>query len=309
MDRAYLRAVVAAALREDVGVRDLTTQSLIPKGAFAKGEILFREEGVVAGLPAVELVFGIIEPKVRFKPMVKDGAVVHPNKAVAFIEGPARGILTAERTALNFLGMLSGIATMTRRCVEAARRQAKKGATPPKILDTRKTAPNLRLLEKYAVAVGGGTPHRMGLYAQVLIKDNHLAILSALNRERLPDVEAPPPAGSVIEQAVQAARSENPRKTPVEVEVENLDQFRQALSARAEVILLDNMPMSQVEEAVRIRDAVARSRKGLRAELEVSGGIVPEQVGALAAAGVDRISMGMLTHSAPWLNVALEIVS
>ena len=276
--------IISAALKEDVGSRDLTSAALIPRGLLAKAEIVVRREGVIAGLQVAEWTFGLVEPKIRFQPTVQDGQKVYPDKAVAFLEGPARGILAGERVALNFLSRLSGIATLTRAFVEKVR------GTSVKILDTRKTTPTLRLLEKYAVAAGGGVNHRMGLYDGVLIKDNHLKLIGG------------------IEKAVSEARANLQKQTPIEVEVTNLQEFRQALSARAELILLDNMPLAEIQEAVRLRNAVLRSKKGPRPFLEVSGGVTLGNVRTLAATGVDRISVGALTHSAPALNVALEIV-
>jgi len=287
--------IIQAALKEDIGPRDLTTSALIPKDQQTEGEIVIRQEGVVAGLPVAEWTFNAVDPRVRFKPMVRDGETVHAGKAVAFIEGPARGILMAERTALNFFARMSGVASLTRAFVEKVRR------TRAQILDTRKTTPTLRILEKYAVAAGGGVPHRMGLYDQVLIKDNHLKLVAAQGG-----------AGSPIERAVALARSQfAARRSPpvIEVEVTHLQEFRQALSAKADIILLDNMELPQIQEAVRLRNAVSRSKKGPRVLLEVSGGVTLETVERIAAAGADRISVGSLTHSAPALDVALELLA
>jgi len=277
--------LILAALKEDVGAKDLTSSAIIPKDHQAKGDLIVRQEGIIAGLQVAEWVFAQTDSRIRFKPMVPDGTRVFPGKVVAFVEGPARGILAAERTALNFLGHLSGVASLTRLFVEKVRRYR------VQILDTRKTTPGLRLLEKYAVAAGGGTPHRMGLYDQVLIKDNHLKLV-----------------GSLVE-AVKEARSKLQKDLLVEVEVADLRQFRLALSAQADIVLLDNMNLADIQEAVRLRNAVARSKQARKPFLEVSGGGTLAGVEAIAAAGVDRISVGVLTHSAPALNVALELVS
>ncbi len=282
--------VIVAALKEDVGSRDLTSLAIIPKGQLAKAEIVARQEGVVAGLQVAEWTFGLVEPKIRFQPTVQDGQKVFPDKAVAFLEGPSRGVLAGERVSLNFLGRLSGIATLTRTFVEKVK------GTQARILDTRKTTPTLRLLEKYAVAVGGGVNHRMGLYDGVLIKDNHLKLIGG------------------IEKAVKEARANLQKQTPIEVEVTSLQEFRQALSARAELILLDNMPLTEIQEVVRLRNALLRSIKGsgrpgtYRPLLEASGGVTLDNVRAIALTGVDRISIGALTHSAPALNLSLEVV-
>ena len=284
LEKNLVLPLITAALKEDVGPRDITSGALIPKGQLAKAEIVIRREGVIAGLQVAEWIFGLTDPKIRFQPTVKDGQKVYPDKAAAFLEGPARGILAGERVALNFLSHLSGVATLTRAFVEKVR------GTPAKILDTRKTTPGLRQLEKYAVRMGWGTNHRAGLYDGVLIKDNHLRL-----------------AGGV-EKAVAQVRATVQKQTPIEVEVSNLKEFRQALSARADLILLDNMKLAEVQEAVRLRNAVARSKGGARVLLEVSGGVSLENVRPIALAGVDRISVGALTHSAPALNVALEVL-
>ncbi len=276
--------LITAALKEDIGAKDLTSSAIIPKDQQAKGDLVVRQEGVVAGIQVAEWVFAQVDSRIRFKPMVQDGSRVFPGKAVAFVEGPARGILAAERTALNFLGHLSGVASLTRLFVEKVKRYR------VQILDTRKTTPTLRLLEKYAVAAGGGTPHRMGLYDQVLIKDNHLRLVPSLDG------------------AVREARVKSQKETVIEVEVNDLRQFRLALSAQADIVLLDNMKLADIQEAVRIRNAVARSKQSRKPLLEVSGGVTLANIEAIAAAGVDRISVGMLTHSAPALNVALELV-
>jgi len=283
-EKEQILPLLTAALKEDVGSRDITSSALIPKEQLAKAEIVIRREGVIAGLQLAEWVFGLTDPKIKFQPTVKDGQRVYPDKAAAFLEGPARGILAGERVALNFLGHLSGIATLTRAFVEKVK------GTSAKILETRKTTPGLRLLEKYAVRVGGGVNHRMGLYDGILIKDNHLRL-----------------AGGV-EKAVALARSAGWKQTPIEVEVSSLQEFRQALAAKADLILLDNMKLPETQEAVRLRNAVARSKGGAKPLLEVSGGVTLEIARLIALTGVDRISVGALTHSAPALNISLEIL-
>ena len=284
LSKAAVEPLIAAALKEDVGSRDLTSSALIPKGQLAKAEIVIRREGVIAGLQVAEWVFSLTDSKIKFQPTVKDGQKVYPDKAVAFLEGPARGILSGERTALNFLGHLSGIATLTRAFVEKVK------GTSTKILETRKTTPGLRLLEKYAVRTGGGVNHRMGLYDGVLIKENHLRL-----------------AGGV-QKAVALAKAAGQKNVPIEVEVTNLNEFRQAVASKADLILLDNMKLAEIQEAVRLRNAVARSKGGAKPLLEVSGGVNLENVRPIALTGVDRISVGALTHSAPALNIAMEVV-
>ena len=305
LERQVVLPIITAALKEDIGPRDVTTSVLIPKGQIAKAELVVREEGVIVGLEVAEWTFGQIDAKVQFQSTVPDGTKAFPGKAVAFVEGPARGILMAERTALNFLGRMSGIATLTRAFVDKVKR------TSVQIMDTRKTTPTLRLLEKYAVAAGGGIPHRMGLYDQVLIKDNHLRLMAT----RIPSPFPSPLRGeggvrgpSAIEVAVKEARAKLQRQLVIEVEVGNLQEFRQALAAQADIILLDNMKLNQIQEAVRLRNAVSRSKRGRKPLLEVSGGVTLENVGPIAAAGIERISIGALTHSAPALDLALELL-
>ena len=291
LEKEAVLPIITAALKEDIGARDLTTSILIPKGQSAEAEILVKTEGAIAGLQVVEWTFGLVDAKIRFKPALRDGERVHPGKVVAYLEGPARGILMAERVALNFLGRMSGIATLTRAFVDRVERYR------VQIMDTRKTTPTLRLLEKYAVAMGGGVPHRKGLYDQVLIKENHLRLVaSRLGR------------GSAIELAVKEVRANLQKKVIVEVEASNLQEFRQALSAQADIILLDNMELSESQEAVRLRNALIRSKREKKIFLEVSGGVNLETVQGIAAAGVDRISIGALTHSSSSLDLSLEIV-
>ena len=305
IDRSAILPLITAALKEDVGSRDLTSAALIPKGQVAEAEIVVRQEGILAGLQVAEWVFGLTDPKIKFLPQVKDGQKVYPDKAVAFLEGPARGILAGERVALNFLGHLSGVATLTRAFVEKAR------GTSAKILDTRKTTPGLRLLEKYAVRMGWGINHRIGLYDGVLIKDNHLRLVAkglSPRQEAGGQAQGTVPSRSAVEEAVFQTRAAVQKNTPIEVEVSNLQEFRQALSARADLILLDNMKLPEIQEAVRLARAVGRSKGGQRVLLEVSGGVTLENVRPIALTGVDRISIGALTHSAPTLNIALEVV-
>jgi len=280
--------VLQAALKEDVGPRDLTTSALIPPGAVAEAEIVAQEPGVIAGLPLVEWGFGLLHRGIRVKPMVRDGDTVQAEKALVFLEGPARPILSGERTVLNLLSHLSGIATLTRAFVERVK------PYPAKVLDTRKTTPTLRALERYAVAVGGGRNHRMGLYDQVLIKENHLQVLAQRLGPKTPHT-------AVIAEAMAKARQV--RSVKVEIEVRDLEEFRAALDAGATLILLDNMPVEAIREAVRLK-----RRSGRRVWLEASGGITLDTVAQVAATGVDYISIGALTRAAPGLDLALDVV-
>ncbi len=269
-----LERAVLAALAEDVGAGDVTTEGTVEESAVGTAELVLRESGVVAGLGAAEIVFRALDEDVAFETLVDEGDVVESAPAtVAVVSGPLRAILTGERTALNFVARLSGIATLTRRYVDAV---AGSGAA---ILDTRKTTPGLRALEKHAVARGGGRNHRFGLDDGVLVKDNHLRA-----------------AGS-IEDAVTRLRGST--SLPLEVECDTLEQVTEALEAGVDAILLDNMSLDELREAVALVDG--------RARLEASGGVNLETVRAIAETGVDEISVGALTHSARSLDVSLEL--
>jgi nicotinate-nucleotide pyrophosphorylase (carboxylating) len=274
-----IQNVVRAALAEDVGAGDITTESAVPAELCAKAVIVAKEPCVVAGLPLVEAVFAELG-RVRTTPAVLDGAVAIAGQTVCRLDGPARAILTGERTALNFLQRLSGIATLTRQFVEAV------AGTNARILDTRKTTPTWRLLEKYAVSVGGGTNHRMGLFDAMMIKDNHRVILARLGP-------------SALANAVASARAKN-SQIPVIIEADSLEDVEAALSAGADHILLDNMTPAELREAVRL---VAS-----RAKTEASGGVRRGNVAEIAATGVDFISVGALTHSARAMDFSLELL-
>jgi len=268
-----LDRVVQAALAEDVGAGDVTTEATVDADALGTAELLVKEPGVVSGLSAVEAVFLALDPDVRVETLVEDGTFVEHTTVVAVVSGPLRAILTGERVALNFLARLSGIATLTRSYVDAV------AGTGVAILDTRKTTPGLRLLEKHAVACGGGTNHRFGLDDAVLVKDNHLAA-----------------AGS-IRVAVERLRATT--DLPIEVECDTLAQVAEALVAQVDAILLDNMTPDDLVAAA----TLARGR----ARLEASGGVTLDNVSAIAETGVDQISIGALTHSARSLDVSLEL--
>ena len=268
-----LERVAFAALAEDLGDGDVTTEATVDADATGSADLVVREPGVVCGLSVAEAVFRAVDSELRFERLVEEGASVAAGTAVARVAGPERAILTGERTALNFLARLSGIATLTRRYVDAVE------GTGAAILDTRKTTPGLRALEKHAVATGGGRNHRFGLDDGVLVKDNHLRA-----------------AGSVAS-AVERLRAATP--LPIEVECDTLEQVSEALAAGAEAVLLDNMSPDQLRAAV----ALARGR----ARLEASGGVTLENVRAVAETGVDEISVGALTHSARSLDVSLEL--
>ena len=269
--------------------RDLTCVALVDPEAWATIDVVIRRDGVLAGVPVAELVFPRLEC-VNWVTLLTDGSAVRPGDVVARVSGSLRSLLIGERTALNFLMHLSGVATQTRRYVDAIT------GTKAVILDTRKTLPGWRLLEKYAVRCGGGTNHRMGLSDGVLIKDNHLAAWAATGNAATDGSES-----HSISAAVRQARSRSPQGVAIEVEVDTLEQLRDALAGSPDIVLLDNMAPSQLQEAVKLRDELATS-----VLLEASGGITLANVREIAETGVDRISIGALTHSAPALDIAFD---
>ena len=282
-----LDLIVKLALREDIGRGDLTTTSIIPPGRKIRALIQAKAPGVLCGMEIVESVFRHLDANLRFLPTAKDGEILEPGRELASINGSPHPILMGERAALNSLGKLSGIATLTRQYVDKVK------GTKAKILDTRKTTPNMRVLEKMAVATGGGVNHRMGLYDQVLIKDNHLRILK---NESIPSI-------------ITRARKGVLKNVLIGLEVKNLKELAEALTTRVEYILLDNMTIEQMKQAVHMREQAYGTSKASMPLYEASGGINLENVRAAAETGVERISIGALTHSAPWLDVSLDIVS
>lgn len=273
-----LSFLIEEALKEDIGKGDLTTELILPKDKEARAVILAKEEGIVAGLPVAGACFKALDSKIEFIEEIKEGDRTEKDKVVASLRGRAWPILEAERTALNFLGRLSGIATLTSKFVEAVK------PYPVKISDTRKTTPLFRCLEKYAVACGGGYNHRFGLDDAILIKDNHIKA-----------------AGS-IKKAVERIRSRM-KETEIECETRNLEEVREALSCQVEIIMLDNMDaerMRQAVEIIREKDAQVR--------IEASGGVTLENIRGIAATGVDIISIGALTHSAKTLDFSLKLI-
>lgn len=277
-----LARIIRSALEEDIGSGDVTTRWAVPERATARAELVARAEGVIAGLPVAALVLRAVDPEIELVSRVEDGARVTPGQVLAEAAGPARGVLTGERTALNFLQRMSGIATLTARYCAAVE------GTGARILDTRKTAPGLRALDKYAVRAGGGTNHRAGLYDMVLLKENHLE------------------AAGGIEKAIAAVRAgmeEAGLRLAVEVEVESLEAFEIALAAGADWIMLDNLAPEVMREAA----GRARARGGSRPRLEASGNVTLETVRAVAETGVDYVSVGALTHSPPALDLSLLI--
>ncbi len=274
--------LLTLALDEDLGANgDLTSQALIPPDRIGSAVLVARSAGIIAGLPAAQRTFARVDTDLRFEQLTDDGAIVQPGTRLATIRGRMAAILTGERTALNFLQRLSGVATQTRRYVDLV------AGLPVKLLDTRKTTPGWRLLEKYSVRCGGGHNHRMGLGYGILIKDNHLAAIGA--------------GADVVMEAVRRARAKYGTRYALEVEVDTLDQLDRALPEKPDIVLLDNMTIDQMRDAVRRRNTVAPA-----VLLEASGGVNLQTVRAIAETGVDRISVGALTHSAVALDIALD---
>jgi nicotinate-nucleotide pyrophosphorylase (carboxylating) len=270
-----IQRCIKRALEEDIGTGDVTTDTIVPEDASLRGRIVAKQDGVVAGLSVAQHVMLALNERVRFKNNTADGSRITRGTVLVDFEGPARALLTGERTALNFLGRMSGIATLTRKFVDAV------AGTNAIILDTRKTAPGLRITDKLAVRLGGGQNHRTGLFDMVLIKDNHIDF-----------------AGSITA-AVERVRASGSR-LEIEVETRTLENVREALALGVQRILLDNMSVETMREAVRICDA--------RAKLEASGNVTLDNVVEVAGTGVDYISVGALTHSPKVFDVSLEFV-
>jgi nicotinate-nucleotide pyrophosphorylase (carboxylating) len=272
-----MRAVVRTALAEDVGSGDVTTESTVPEGQCSRARIVAKEKGVIAGLKVAEAVFRELDSDVEVKLRVIDGERVVPGDLVAELKGRTRAILTGERVALNFLQRLSGVATMTAKYADVLR------GTGVILLDTRKTTPGMRLLEKYAVGVGGGANHRIGLWEMALIKENHII------------------ATGGITPAISSVRSRYP-DLAIEVEVRNLDELNEALESDIDRVMLDNMSIDEMRQAIR----TAREHEH-PADVEISGGVTLENLTAIAELGPTFISVGVLTHSAPALDLSLLV--
>ena len=283
-EAAACLCLVRLALDEDLGAAgDLTSAAVVPDGLPGRAVLASRSPGVLAGLDAARLAFDAVDPSLAFEAHLADGAALRQGTRIATVAGPMRSILAGERTALNFLQRLCGIATQT---ALYAQRVA---GLPVLLLDTRKTLPGWRLLEKHAVRMGGGRNHRMGLHDGILIKDNHLAGSRIADRKEQ------------VEAAVRAARAAHGARVPLEVEVDTLQQLDAALGCGPDIVLLDNMTLDQLRQAVARRDAAAPAVK-----LEASGGVTLDTVRAIAQTGVDRVSVGALTHSAAALDIGLD---
>jgi nicotinate-nucleotide pyrophosphorylase (carboxylating) len=279
-DRREIDRIVGAALDEDAPWGDLTSETLIPAGATATAELVAREPGVLSGIEVFAAAFRLVDDGVRVERLAADGDAFAAGDALARVHGPARGILTAERVALNLVQRMSGVATLTARYVAAV------GATSARIIDTRKTTPGLRSLERQAVRDGGGRNHRRSLSDAVMAKDNHLAVLTA--------------GGQDLATALRDARERMPHTAHLEVEVDRLDQVDAVLAGGADTIMLDNFSVEDLRAGVELIAG--------RAVVEASGGVSLDTVGAIAATGVDVISVGALTHSAPALDLGLDVV-
>lgn len=271
----YVEDIVENALREDIGPGDISTNFLIPEGKEVKAYLRAKENGIICGLHVAEVVFKKMNVNIKWNSRFEDGAKVEKGNVVALIEGSYKVILTGERTALNFLQRLSGIATRTNQFVETVKQ------TKTKILDTRKTVPGLRLLDKYAVRTGGGTSHRIGLFDMVMVKDNHIKV-----------------AGGITN-AVNKIKENIDSKTKIEVETSTLDEVREAMNVGVDIIMLDNMSTEEMYEAVKLINR--------KAQVEASGNMTLERVKEVAETGVDFISVGELTHSVKALDIGLYI--
>lgn len=279
LSQEKIDSIVRQALIEDIGKGDITSQLTIAEDKEINALILVKEDCLVCGLKVAERAFKISDGAVSFKPLAREGQAVKKGKAIARLTGRARGILAAERVALNLLSMLSGIATKTRGYVKEIR------PYKAKITDTRKTIPGLRELQKYAVRIGGGYSHRMGLDEMLLIKDNHLKVTQGY--EKLPSV---------------------PKGFKIEIEAQDLKEFEHALKFKPNAIMLDNMGIQEIKEAVKIRNATVFDSHHPRTQLEASGGLDLENVRKIAACGVDIISVGALTHSPESIDISLEVL-
>lgn len=278
INRKALENQIRLWLDEDIGSGDVTTLTTVPLDHHSKGILHVKEDGVIAGIPVAQAVFAVVDPDLAFSPFVADGQAVSRGTILAVVEGSTHSILTGERLALNLMQRLSGIATRTRAYVEALE------GLPARIADTRKTTPGHRMLEKYAVRVGGGHNHRFGLFDAVMIKDNHIK------------------AAGGVGPAIAAARSQIPHTMKIEVEVETFDQLHTAIEAGPDIIMLDNMSLSDMAQAVRIMKS-----KAPHILVEASGNVTLESVKSIAETGVDVISAGRLTYSVQALDISLDL--
>lgn len=277
LNKNKILPIIKLSLKEDIFIGDITTTALINKNLKAKAKIIVKEKAIIAGLNIVKWTFQILDKTAKFTFFKKDGDIVYPDEVILEIEGKVRALLAGERTALNYLQRLSGIATLTRKYVDKVKNYK------VKIFDTRKTVPLMRILDKYAVKVGGGYNHRIGLYDMVLIKDNHLKIVDS------------------IENAIKKVKSKIPKKIKIEVEVENLEQVKAALKQKPDIIMLDNMDCKMIKKAVKLIKN--------KAIIEASGGINLSNITNIAKIGVNIISIGELTHSPKAIDINMKIIN
>ncbi|MDD5450171.1 MAG: carboxylating nicotinate-nucleotide diphosphorylase [Candidatus Omnitrophica bacterium] len=282
-----INRTVRLALDEDIKSKDITTAALFMGSVSITAKIISGERGIICGLPVVEKVFNCLDKKIKVVKKINEGGRIRKGQVVCLVSGDARKILAGERTALNFLGRLSGVATLTSRYVSNVK------PYQVKIMDTRKTTPGLRELEKYAVKTGGGANHRMGLWDQILIKDNHIRVYGQKRN---------------LSSLIQKIRKRIDKKIKIEVEVENLRQFEEAIIARPDIIMLDNMRIQDIKKVVFFRNKLTTNDQRLTTKLEVSGGVTLKNIRAIAKTGVDIISIGALTHSARSLDFSMEVV-
>src|SRR3989304_8560181 len=275
----YIRSVIENALSEDIGPGDITTSLLISEDQIAEGFITAEEDVIAAGILVAEEVFKTLDPDAVFETLARDGESISAGTKIIRVHGKAKALLTGERVALNFLQRLSGIATLSRRYAEAVK------GLPVRIVDTRKTTPGLRILEKYAVRIGGCRNHRFGLFDGILIKENHIALTSGVGV------------------ATNIVRDKSPHTIKVEIEVKNLEEVREAAEGGADIIMLDNMDIPMMREAV----GIIRNYKDKEIMIEASGGMGLDNVRNAALTGVDLISVGALTHSSSWVNISMDI--
>lgn len=288
--------IIQLAIQEDIGTGDITTENLVPENLVIEGSFVAKDDGIVAGLPVVEYFFSKLDKKAIVKRIIEEGAQVNKGNIIAVVKGSVRALLSGERIALNFLQRLSGIATLASQFVERVK--------PIKvdIMDTRKTIPGWRYLEKYAVAIGGGVNHRMGLYDQALIKDNHLDIMKS-------KLFSSSSFAGGVEDAVSLLRRKLRRDVLIEIEVRTIDEVRNALKAGFDIVLFDNMNIAQLKDAVKLVKEWKSKRKTNLPLTEASGNVTLENVRLVAETGVDRISVGAITHSAKAMDISLEIES
>ena len=278
MSNTFLKEFLKKAIEEDIGSGDITTEFCIPISQYSVAYIIAKEEGIIAGMPFVIELYALIDKSLKIEIFKQEGIILKKGDIIATIKGRTKSILMGERIGLNLIQRLSGIATLTKKFVDAVK------DTKVKILDTRKTTPNMRMFEKYAVRIGGGFNHRFGLYDGILIKDNHIKAVGS------------------IKEAVERVKKAGTRMLKIEVEVENLQQLKEALYVGVDMIMLDNMPLSMLKEAVKITKQYDPSVK-----LEASGGINLQNIKDIAETGVDFISIGSITHSAKAIDISMEI--